>query len=238
VAEFVPAFSRAIYNLEGIMAVAQRGIVSGKVTDAQGNPLEGVKIIIDHGLFFNTNLVTSTGADGRYRIRVPNGAWFAFAQISKTYNGNNYTFYLKPDNSDSFGGEGAVRNFVWVLTGKRGKPMADGFIGGTVTFDENPRSRPVADTDDIEFTLTPVGALIDGSTGKVLKLRGQNNDRRLRDIPVGRYDITATYQGDALRLRKWGIQGRSSIGSGWISSRRAAIVSIALSCNISIDFDS
>lgn len=189
-------------NTESI--IEQRGFVSGKVTDSQGNPLQGVKIIVDHGLFFNTNLTTSTDAEGRYRVKVPAGAWFAFAQLKKTYNGKTYSFYLKPDNSDSFGNEGAVRNFIWMLTGKTEEPLAKGFFGGSVTFEENPRSRTIMDTDEIDFVLTPVGKLIDGSEGKTLKLRTENKDRILKDIPIGRYEISASYQGTPLELRKWG----------------------------------
>ncbi len=184
----------------------EKGYVTGRATDAEGKPLAGVKIIVDHGLYFNTNMTTSTDADGRYRIKVPAGAWFAFAQLSKTYNGKTYTFYLKPDNSDSFGSEGAVRNFVWMTTGKREKPLADGFFGGTVTFDENPRSRMIVETDEIEFTFTPVGKLIDGSSDKTLKLRAENKDRKLKDIPIGRYKITASFRGEPLKLRRWGTQ--------------------------------
>lgn len=186
----------------GSGAAAQKGYVSGTVTDSRGNPLEGVTIIVDHSIFYNSNLTALTDAAGKYRIKIPTGSWHAFAQLKKNYNGKTYSFYLKPDNYAGFGGEGAVRNFVWALTGERQEPLAPGFFGGTVTFDNYSIENIIADENEIEFLLKPVGKLIDGSEGETLTLHS-TDAYRLLDVPIGRYEISASHGGRRLKLRKW-----------------------------------
>jgi hypothetical protein len=179
----------------------QRGFVTGQVTDSAGNPLAGVKIIIDHGIFYNSNITTTTDAKGRYRVKVPTGSWYAFAQLRKTYNGKTYTFYLEPDDYAGFGGEGAVRNFVWKLTGEKQEPLAAGFFGGLITIDKAIGAQ-IIPAEEIEFTLKPVGALVDGSTGETLKIRS-GDGYQIEDVPIGRYIVTASYRGRAVSLRRW-----------------------------------
>jgi hypothetical protein len=60
----------------------------------------------------------------------------------------------------------------------------------------------VEDRKAIEFTLTPVGALIDGSTGQTLKVKSTDGFN-LYDIPMGRYSISASFNGTPLKLRRW-----------------------------------
>jgi hypothetical protein len=181
--------------------VAERGFVKGTVRDSAGNPLEGVKIIVDHSIFYNSNISTTTDASGNYRVKVRTGSWYVFAQLRKTYNGKNYNFYLEPDKFDGFGGEGAIRNFVWKLTGEKQEPLSRGFFGGLMTFDKAIGGEIIEDKE-IEFTLKPVGNLIDGSAGKTLRIRSSDG-HKLEDIPIGRYDVSASYRGRSVRLRKW-----------------------------------
>lgn len=179
-----------------------RGVVTGKVTDSQGRPLEGVKVIVDHSLFYNSNMSTLTNAAGNYRISIPNGSWYAYAVYRKQFNGKTFSFDLEPDNYAGFGGEGAVRNFVWKLTGERQEPLSPGFFGSSITFDNYPTGNYIENERDIDFTLTPIGKLIDGSEGKTLSLRSEDGDQ-LTNIPLGRYRISASYKGKPLGLRRW-----------------------------------
>jgi len=179
----------------------EQGFVKGTVTDSAGNKLAGVKIIIDHSIFYNSNISTSSDANGSYRVKVPTGSWYAFAQIKKTYNGKTYNFYLEPDSYEGFGGEGAVRNFVWKLTGEKQEPLSPGFFGGTITFDKAIGAEFI-ENEEIEFTLKPVGNLIDGSAGKTLTIRSSDG-YKFEDIPIGRYNIAASYRGRSIRLRRW-----------------------------------
>jgi hypothetical protein len=179
----------------------EKGFVKGTVKDSAGNPLAGVKIIVDHSIFYNSNLSATTDANGNYRIKVPTGSWHAFAQLRKTYNGKTYNFYLEPDSYDGFGGEGALRNFVWKLTGEKQEPLASGFFGGTITIDKAVGGE-IIEAGEIEFTLKPAGKLIDGSDGETLTVRA-GDGYKLEDIPIGRYEVSASYRGRAVGLRNW-----------------------------------
>ena len=59
----------------------------------------------------------------------------------------------------------------------------------------------------MEFIFEPVGFLIDGSAGKILKLRcgesGSLNHNIINDIAIGRYKVSAVYKptGAALQVR-------------------------------------
>jgi Carboxypeptidase regulatory-like domain len=179
------------------------GLVTGTIVDAAGRPLAGVRVVADNTLFYDSNVTGTTDAQGRYRLdlgRVP-ATWHMTAQVSRTYNGQEYTFDLHPDSDADFSGlDGAVRNFDWRLTGKRPE-LTDGYYGGTVYAHIDIFHWPDdADARDIEFTFTPVGPLVDGSTGPSLTLRAADGSR-IPDVPVGKYTVTARLapQGAAAR---------------------------------------
>lgn len=186
-------------NEEADNGSPRHGYVTGIIKNKSNVPVSGVKVIIDHSIFFNSNISTTTSKDGKYKIKIPNGSWHAFAQHRVEYNGRVYTLYLHPDNASGFGGEGAVRNFEWRLTGEMPQPLS-GTYGGLVTVDNRPGV--YIDETRITYTFTPVAPLIDGSTGAVLTLRSVDGGN-LKDVPIGRYHVTATYEGKALKFRKW-----------------------------------
>lgn len=177
----------------------ERGVVSGLATDSQGIPLVGARVVVDNSIFFNANLTTTTDGAGKYSLKIPTGSWYAFALYEKTYHGKKYSFYLHPDSEEGFGGEGAVRNFKWQLTGEKAYPLS-GFYGGLVTIDNHPGFNPNA--EDIEFTFTPQEKLIDGSEGTTIVRKAQDG-HQLKDLPIGRYRVTARYNANPLTLRKW-----------------------------------
>lgn len=178
---------------------SRAGYVTGTVKDGTGKPLEGARIIIDHSIFFNSNMTALTNGQGKYAIKVPTGSWYAFAKREVTYNGKTYSFYLHPDNPTGFGGGGAVRNFVWKLSGTMPEPLS-GHYGGLVTIENFPGV--YIDDDKIDFVFTPLGSLIDGSQGEVLRLRTEDA-YSIKDIPIGRYRLTATYEGKPVLFRRW-----------------------------------
>jgi hypothetical protein len=173
--------------------------LTGTVKNQSGVPLNGVKVLVDHSIFFNSNISSTTDKNGKYQIKIPIGSWYAFAQHRAEYNGKTYSFYLHPDNTSGFGAEGGVRNFEWKLTGEMPQPLS-GNYGGLVTIDHFPGI--YIDDSLIDFTFTPAGPLIDGSSGKILHLRS-NDGFTIKDIPIGRYNVTASYLGKQLKLRKW-----------------------------------
>lgn len=177
----------------------QAGFLTGVVKDQAGNPLEGVRILIDHSIFFNSNISTYTNAEGKYKIKVPKGSWYAFASHYVSFDGDGFSFYLHPENQAGFGEEGGVRNFVWKLTGTMREPLS-GTYGGLVTIDNFPGV--YIDETEIDFVFTPVGPLIDGSQGNVLH-RQAEDAHTIKDVPIGRYKLTASYEGRPLKFRRW-----------------------------------
>lgn len=175
------------------------GYLTGTVKNQSGVPLNGVKILVDHSIFFNSNISSTTDQYGKYQIKVPIGSWYVFAQYQIEFNGKMYSFYLHPDNTSGFGAEGGVRNFEWKLTGEMPQPLS-GNYGGLVTIDHYPGV--YIDDSLIDFTFTPAGPLVDGSSGKILHVRSIDGFN-IKNIPIGRYNVTATYQGMKLKLRKW-----------------------------------
>ncbi|MDI2132676.1 carboxypeptidase-like regulatory domain-containing protein [Yinghuangia seranimata] len=178
----------------------EKGVVKGHVSDGLGNPVKGAKVVVDNQLLYDSNMVLVTDDRGDYRAEMPPMAatYAVTASFDKTYNGTKYTFRLAAQNPDPFAGnEGAVRDFTWKLSGPQ-EDLPDAFYGGSVLFylnPTNPADGGYADSTNVQFTLTPVGTLADGSTGKTVtrKAESTGDGFGVRDIPVGRYKITASY---------------------------------------------
>ncbi len=190
----------------GPSELPQAGYVSGKIVDTQGQPMKGVKVVVDNTIFYNSNIVTATDANGEYRVEVPNGSWRVTAETERTYNGQKYPIELDPDVYEDFAGsEGAIRNFHWKLTGE--KPWGtNNYYGAFIDLRHDPNGG-MYDVENVQFTLKPVGPRIDGSAGETLVLQcGAPNTggySLLRDLPIGRYQMTAVYKptGQTLKLR-------------------------------------
>jgi hypothetical protein len=172
----------------------EKGFAKGRVVDTHGKPIAGAKVYVDNTIYFNSGISTTTNADGYYRVQVPPGSWRVYAAITVTYNGRKFKkIDLHPDNADSFAGaDGVVRNFQWKLTGEKPEPLV-GYYGGPVNLFNNPNGNMsngnMYDVENIEFTFTPAGLLIDGSTGTVIKAKcGATRSAsyaRINDIPMG-----------------------------------------------------
>lgn len=168
----------------------EKGYVSGTVVNTQGNPLEGVDIVVNNSQFYNNNILGQTDEDGSYKLKVEPGSWYVRATIDVQYDNQTYTLDLDPDNSKGFAGtKGAVRNFQWKLTGARPTDFgASGYYGGSI---EIVGGWDFYDVEGVELTLKPVAPLIDGSTGQTIT---QNPEGYvLEDVPLGRYEISARY---------------------------------------------
>ncbi|MGW5160495.1 carboxypeptidase-like regulatory domain-containing protein [Nonomuraea wenchangensis] len=199
------------------MGDIEPGVLKGRVVDAAGSPIEGAEVVADNQLLYNSNAVIRTDSDGFYRLDTDVRATFhATASVTKQYNGQDYTLSLAPDDDATFAGPtGAIRNFTWKLSGK--KPDDLGFYGGKVLFNFG-----ITDTLDtfledekVQLTLTPEGPLIDGSEGSpIVGMATRNGDGSgLEDVPIGRYRITADYEGRplAVKLRKGGDYARDVV---------------------------
>ena len=180
-----------------------KGYITGKVTDTHGSNLQGVKVYAYNHAF--SGAVTGvTDANGNYKLQLDQiigGSWSVYGELTKTYNGKSLIFRIDSENQDPLTKDGGVRNMSWKLTGVIPGSNTDSRIGGylSVYVDGN-EYIPI---EDIEFTLVPSGPLVDNSTGSTIvargvkyptELAGMYQQHGLRDIPVGRYTITARYK--------------------------------------------
>lgn len=182
-----------------------RGTVIGRVLTQQGIPVRNARVFISNDLYYNVGLQTSTNDNGNYQIAVPEGSWRAYAQMDVMYEGRLFQrLDLAPENTNSFSTDSAaVRNFTWKLTGTKPAPLA-GYFGGLIALYNDPNCE-IWDVENIEFTLTPLAPLIDGSTGETLKLRsgvpGSDHFKLLKDVPIGKYKVTATHLPSGKKLK-------------------------------------
>jgi hypothetical protein len=190
-------------------------VVKGRVVDSQGRPLENVQIVVDNTVYYNSAITSSTDTNGEYFVRLEDGSWRVYAEMEHEYNGRTYEIDLMADTFNSFAGmDGAVRNFTWQLHGEKPEPLA-GFFGGDIYIYNDPMTE-FYDTENVEFTLTPVGQLIDGSNGETIitKHGAPRTDyySRIVDVPLGRYEISGRYlpTGEQVLIR---INGEGEYGT-------------------------
>ncbi|RKN66042.1 stalk domain-containing protein [Paenibacillus ginsengarvi] len=167
-------------------------IVKGYLRDAQGQPLSGVTIYADNQLFYDSNLGGVTDENGFYRIELAHlpTTWIMSTSFTRSYNGKDQRFYLRSDVDLPFAGSaGAIRHFTLKDVVGHIEIHPDFW-----SFDDN---MPKLQMNDLEITLTPVGPLFDGSSGKSITARagalptgGHGVDR----IPLGRYKISAVWK--------------------------------------------
>lgn len=194
----------------------KQGHATGKVTDSQGNPIAGAKILLDNTMLYASYINATTGDDGTYSIKMPTGAygiWKAYATITREYHGKTYTMDLHPDKTDSFNEEGAERSFTWKLTGK--KPEDEFFYyGGSIRIGPAVGSI-IPDNKNIVVIIEPDGPLIDGTIGEMLTIPYGDvkwqDPVEIKDIPIGRYKAIAVYHDEMgdylLRLRNLETEG-------------------------------
>lgn len=177
------------------------------MVDSKGNAVSNAKVVIENTVFYASYIYATTNTYGYYKASVPSGSWKASVRIENNLIDETYNFDLAPDNADPFSGtEAAIRNFTLKLSGPRPE---GGYYGGYVTVYTEPGSE--FNASDVEVTLIPDGALIDGSEGSIIKKRtvdiGGGEDG-IADVPLGQYKITArnvlTDQPLEIRLRNNG----------------------------------
>lgn len=198
-------------------------VVRGAVTDATGQPLGGVAVIIDNTIYYNSAITGQTGNDGKYQITVTDGSWRALAQLQRAYNGRTYTFDLHPSDDDSFAGaDGAVRNFTWKLTGAAPSYLGREYYGGQVDLLVDPNADTLS-IENVEFTFVPVGPLVDGSAGQTLAGHpgAPNTDTysKFVDVPMGRYRVSAVYApaGEIPQPLKIRVEGADAYGDDTVA---------------------
>lgn len=193
---------------------SQKGVITGKITDPSGKPLEGATVYAGHDTYYNTNVIGVSDSKGIYTLDLrgqPNGTWSIHADVVKKFNNRTFKFRVDPVNSDPLTTtEGGQRDLKWQLEGQIPGTTNDARLGGYVTFMQT--GTDYIPTEEIEFILEPVGVLVDGSIGQTItrraevfpyNLNGLYNYEGLRDIPVGTYKISAVHKpasGDPFQL--------------------------------------
>ena len=169
-------------------------VVTGRVVDPQGQPLSGVEVVADNLLLYDSNVLGRTGSDGSYRIQLPEVAstYRITASYTKRWQGRDWVFPLEAQGEDEIAGnEGGDVDFEWKLTGQR---PDGGFYGGMVVVYNSYADLELEETN-VELTLTPVGPLVDGSSGSEITAKPvvTADGDAIRGVPIGQYTITARY---------------------------------------------
>jgi hypothetical protein len=208
----------ALKHILALLAVAGTApgpdTFSGSITDSAGHPLSGAEVTIygTTGAGQHASFELRTDASGRYSIHVPRGLYTARAYANVTWNGNQYRLSLHPadnENSRSYDSKpGVLKNFVWRLSGLKAFRNPDperpeSYYGGAIHIVLSDPMRMGVDayvvfapSTVIEVLLNPIGALLDGSTAHPLLFEVKASSYSphqcfLRDIPAGRYLVTA-----------------------------------------------
>ncbi|RYU93546.1 carboxypeptidase-like regulatory domain-containing protein [Emticicia agri] len=181
----------------------EKGIVKGRVTDANKKPIANAKIVAN-SLDYQDARIGYTDANGNYSIKLPtgiaSGSFYVRGSVRIKFNGQNYDLALFTENDGQFSPyDGAIKNLTLKLTGKRTGNFGDnGFYGGTI---EIMQDFNTVERGNIELTLVPDGPLIDGSIGQTIVRRASDNDYYIYDIAIGKYKITAKDVSNGRKLK-------------------------------------
>lgn len=173
--------------------VVEPAVVKGRVTTAAGEPLAGVSVLADNTLMYDSNLLTTTDADGRYRIELPaefTTTWTMYSSLSKTFHDQHYEIELAVDKAPFSTSEGAVRDIVWKLSGIYDESLDLGY-GETAFVYQDYNTYDIDNMADVELTFTPTGPMIDGSTMEPFHRRAEGG--QIDDLPIGPYSVSARY---------------------------------------------
>ncbi len=185
---------------------AAPGFITGKVVDQNGKPIKGAEIVADNTLSYNSNLLGYSGPDGTYRIEIGTLAatWNVTATLKLQDNGSQATVRLTPDNAQVVPGGlhgGGVRNFTY--RPKSSTPENPYGAVGVINVQRGIGQYGV-DESSITLTITPVGALADGSAGRrlVVKPVRTGDGWIVPDVMFGTYTVSATMNGAPLKIRQ------------------------------------
>ncbi|MBB6015395.1 carboxypeptidase-like regulatory domain-containing protein [Deinococcus radiopugnans] len=197
-------FSRLLLLTALCSASALSASVTGRVVDAAGQPVKNATVIADNTLFYNTNVIGYTDANGKYKLDIskPIGTWNVTAKVNLKYGDYEVGIDLIPENPKLLAGtEGGVRNFTF-----KPKPATSADPYGSLGWVFLGSAIGVYDIDEtkVELTLTPVGKLADGSAGSVIRghpLKSADG-AVLANVMWGTYRVTATYEGKPLQISR------------------------------------
>jgi hypothetical protein len=192
---------------------AEPGVVKGRVTTALGNPVAGadIEILGSAGGGGRHDDRIETGADGTFRVEVPDGLYEVTGTAMLDWEGVPFRLPLAPADGSceqELSADGIVADQVVQLRGLRfclelSDPDDDAaYAGGAIhLYPDFVSTTPPPDAT-VEIVLTPDGPLADGSAGETLTMTRTvaalsnyagdiDETATLYDIPLGRYTVTA-----------------------------------------------
>lgn len=190
-------------------AQAQRGSVSGRVVDEQGEPVAGAEIYVNYQSFGGGRAMqygashqrgAKTGPNGTYSIRVADmapGEYSVTGYAKLRVGGQEIQVRLIPDNEANFASTAAtVRNFRLGYAEGRGESSYG--VGGivlvqTAVMDFTP-------LDQVEVTLVPAR----GGAPLTRRLRQTGEGWAATGVPFDDYRVSVRYQGRQLLVRDGG----------------------------------
>ncbi|RZI99575.1 MAG: carboxypeptidase regulatory-like domain-containing protein [Brevundimonas sp.] len=170
-------------------------VVKGRVVDEAGRPIARAEIVVDNEFLYNSNVTGRTGADGRYRISLPRVAstWNVTGTATQVVGGQSITVDLDPDNPDSLAGNaGAVRNFTARTSGTR--PDGGSYGGWAIIY---PPYDAMYQPTEVRLHFQP----LDGGTAFSRQIENTGAGSAVKDVPIGRYRISATRGGRPMQIR-------------------------------------
>ncbi|MHA6482804.1 peptidase associated/transthyretin-like domain-containing protein [Paenibacillus sp. strain BS8-2] len=171
---------------------AEPYVVKGRVTSADGRPIEGAEVWADNTLLYNSNVLGVSDVDGYYRLELPDVsvAYQMGGKVEVQSDGKSFTFDLEPEPNTGFGAsEGAVVDFV--LAGYMGEVALTSW---DLEYPDD-ATAPMFDLLDVELTLKSIGKLMNGSTGHtIIKLPINEDGPRIVDVPMGSYEVSAVWK--------------------------------------------
>jgi hypothetical protein len=197
-------------------STAESNVIKGVVRDEQGDPVSGARIRIagftgkPNGLNAADTIKDAvTDRRGAYRLAVPRGLYGITAEADVRFDGKDYrSLYLHPADGNcekQMSDNGIVKDFVLRLTGfmqcltSPDPNNAGSYSGAAIAL--VPQTSSLPNDAKLTLTLTPLGQLADGSSGKTVTFTRTfaalrnffgpiDTTNTLHDIPLGRYRLT------------------------------------------------
>jgi hypothetical protein len=205
------------------------GKIRGYVKDTSGKALGGAAIALGSIRIGSSRMVTQTVTDskGYYELDLPlNSNKFQYAAYAVDYGAGKAAMALHPaDGSieDNPPGEGGIENFVLLPYGiadrstfAKNSNYGASYYGGSIALFINVGYVGANDSlnkgrfypgSQIEITLAPLGALIDGSASKTFIIRKKigedtRNELFINNVPVGKYKLSVKSNGKPVGMKQ------------------------------------